>query len=76
MTLPSVIQIAADVFSVPNSALSAESSPESVAAWDSVQHLNLVMAIEEKFNLQFDPEDYDSMKSLGHIAGLVDARRG
>lgn len=76
MTLPSVIQIAADVFAVPASSLSAESSPESVAAWDSVQHLNLVMALEEKFGLQFDPEDYDGMKSLGHIAGLVDARRG
>lgn len=76
MTLSSVLQIAADVFSVPASSLSAESSPESVEAWDSVQHLNLVMALEEKFGLQFDPEAYDGMKSLGHIAELVDAHRG
>jgi acyl carrier protein len=67
--------IAADVLQVKPKALSAESSPESVESWDSVQHLNLVLALEEHFGLQFDPEEMDAMKSIGTIAELVAKKR-
>jgi acyl carrier protein len=37
-----------------------------------MQHLNLVLAIEEKFGVQLDPEDIEQMKSIGAVAGLVE----
>jgi acyl carrier protein len=67
--------IAADVLQVKPKSLSAESSPESVDSWDSVQHLNLVLALEEQFGLQFDPEEMDAMKTIGTIAELVAKKR-
>jgi acyl carrier protein len=66
--------IAADVLQVDASALTAESSPETVTAWDSVQHLNLLLAIEEAFGFQFAPEDMDRLENIGQIAGFVAAR--
>ena len=55
---------------------SPDSSAESVENWDSVQHLNLILAIEEEYGFQFSPEEMDSAKTVGNIAGLVSARRG
>jgi acyl carrier protein len=37
-----------------------------------MQHLNLVLAIEEKFGVQLEPEDIEKMKTIGAVAALVD----
>src|ERR1700680_1651161 len=66
--------IASDVLAVSPTDLSPESSPESIEAWDSVQHLNLVLAIEQQFDLQFEPEDVDTMHTLGAMAAAVDRK--
>jgi acyl carrier protein len=68
--------IAADVLLVDTARLTTESSPENIESWDSVQHLNLVLALEESFGLQFAPEEMDKMKTLGQMAGVVAAKRG
>jgi len=66
-----VRSIAADVLEVKYGALSAESSPQTVDTWDSVRHLNLVLALEESFGMQFSPEEMDQMKNLGQIAEMT-----
>jgi acyl carrier protein len=71
-----VRRIAADVLQVDAKSVTAESSPQSVESWDSVQHLNLVLAIEEQFGMQFEPDEMDSMKSVGAIAELVARKNG
>jgi acyl carrier protein len=69
--LSEVRGIAADVFAVDAKTLSAASSPEQVGVWDSVQHLNLVLALEGKYGIQFEPEEMERMKNLGAIALLL-----
>ena len=66
--------IAADVLQVDAQGLTAESSPQTVENWDSVQHLNLVLALEGQFGFTIEPEEMDSMKNLGGIANLVAAK--
>lgn len=63
--------IAADIFSVDAKHLNAASSPDQVETWDSLQHLNLVLALEGKYGIQFEPEEMERMKNLGEIASLV-----
>jgi acyl carrier protein len=72
--LDRVREIAGDVLQVDRGALSAESSPQSVESWDSVQHLNLVLALEEQFGMQFEPDEMDGMKSIGAIAEMLSAK--
>ena len=64
--------VASDIFGIPADRISAESSPETIENWDSMQHLNLVLAIEEKFGVQLDPEDIEQMKNIGAVAALVE----
>ena len=71
-TLQQVRSIASDIFGVPTDKITPESSPETIENWDSMQHLNLVLAIEEKFGVQLEPEDIEGMKNIGAVAALVE----
>ena len=70
--LEQVRRIASDIFGVRADTITAESSPETIETWDSMQHLNLVLAIEEKFGVQLEPEDIEQMKNIGAVAALVE----
>ena len=67
--------MASDLFGVPAERLSADSSPQTLENWDSIQHLNLVLAIEEKFGLQLSPEEIEQMKTIGETAKLIESKR-
>ena len=71
-TFERVQSVASDIFGIPADRITAESSPETIENWDSMQHLNLVLAIEEKFGVQLDPEDIEQMKNIGAVAALVE----
>jgi len=71
-TFEQVRGIASDILGVPVDKITADSSPQTIENWDSIQHLNLVLAIEEKFGLQLEPEDIEQMKTVGAAAALVD----
>jgi len=71
-----VAGMAADVMGVDASTLDERSGPEQIQTWDSVQHLNLVLALEAQFSLQFEPEEIDQMTTLGRIAEIIKAHQG
>lgn len=73
-TFERVQEVAADVFNVPKDCIAGQSSPQNIDGWDSVQHLNLVLALEQRFAVQFPPEEIVQMKSIGDIVGLVEKR--
>jgi len=66
--------IAADVLEVPAAKITPESSPETIETWDSVHHLNLVLALEQEFSLQFEPEEIDQMKDIRHILEILGSK--
>lgn len=64
--------IASDLFNVPSERITSESSPENIEAWDSTQHLNLVLALEEKFDIQLSPEEMEKMRNIGEVVKVVE----
>lgn len=71
-TFEQVRSIASDILGIPADKITAESSPQTIENWDSIQHLNLVLAIEERFGVQLEPEDIEQMKTIGAAAAVVD----
>jgi acyl carrier protein len=69
-----VRQVAADLFDQPLSDVGPEASPRSLAAWDSMGHLNLVLALEQEFDVQFSSADLERIQSITTAAALVSAR--
>lgn len=69
--LDRVRQIASDILQVPADRLGPESSPQQIDSWDSVHHLNLVLALEQEFDVQLDPEDIDQMTDIAQIVSTL-----
>jgi acyl carrier protein len=67
---------AADVLRVAPERITEASTPEDIESWDSVEHLNLILALETQFGIEFEPEEIDRMKSIGQIALLVESKAG
>lgn len=42
-------------------------SQNNCVKWDSLNHLNLVVELEDEFGVSFEPEDIAEMKSLEGI---------
>ena len=75
MSIPDQIRtIASDIFGVSADTITTASTPETIETWDSIQHLNLVLALEEKFGLQLSPEEIEQMKSVGEVIKLVEGK--
>ena len=52
------------VFQIPVKQIDANSSPKTIEAWDSLKHINLVMALEEEFEIKFT--DYEIFYMLDY----------
>jgi len=56
--------VLAAVFGVEPEALINDSSPDTLAKWDSQGHLNLMLALEQEFGVQFSEEQMYEMVSF------------
>ena len=52
-----------------------QSSPETIPTWDSLQHLNLVLALEQEFRIQFTPEEIELILSVEKAATILEEKR-
>ncbi len=51
--------------------INSETSKENLPEWDSINHLNLIVELEDQLNLQFTPEEIESIKSVHILLDLI-----
>jgi acyl carrier protein len=54
-------KIISQVMNVPFEEINEGSSPDNLEKWDSFQHMNLILALEEEFKIKFTDEEIVSM---------------
>jgi acyl carrier protein len=59
------------LFNLSPEQITADTSPDSVARWDSLQHLSLITSIEEEFNISISEQDIVDMLSFGLAVEIV-----
>lgn len=64
-------QVFQDVFGCDPAALRDEDAPGTVARWDSVNHMQLLLAIEDAFGVQFSPEEFATLTTFGALRRRV-----
>jgi len=64
-------QVMADVFGVPANTIDDSSSLETIERWDSTGHLNLVLALEEQFNVSFNEDQMTEITSYPLLKGVL-----
>ena len=57
-------------------ALAADTTSDAVEEWDSLGHIRLVLAVEAKFGVRFQPSEVVGLKNLGELADLVGQKLG
>ena len=73
--LEDVARVMADVLGVDPASIGPDSSPDTIPAWDSVQHMNLVIALEQEFGVRFSPEEIEEAVTVRAVADLVRSKQ-
>ena len=61
-----------DVFDDDNIVLTPDTTAADIDGWDSVGHLNLILAIESRMKMKFKTTEIESLHNVGELAGLVE----
>ena len=65
-------QVMATLLIVDVNAIDDESSMDSLPTWDSVRHMNLVLALEEEFKVSIPDEDAGNITSYRLIVLVLE----
>ena len=69
-----VFSVAAQQFNIPLRNINEELSVGSIPQWDSLEHLNLISSLEEKFSTEFDMDELFDVETLGDFIELLETR--
>jgi len=56
-------QVMTTMLNVASGTINADSSMDNVSNWDSLRHMNLVLALEEEFKVTIPDEDVGNITS-------------
>lgn len=66
-----IFKVVSQVMKVPLERVNEDSSHDNIPKWDSIQHMNLVMALEEEFKVSFSDVEIIEMMSVKKIMEVI-----
>lgn len=63
-----------DVLDDEEIVLSEETTAEDVEGWDSLTHIQLIVAIEKQFKIKFTSREILSWKNVGELVACLEAK--
>lgn len=73
-TIDTITEIFADLLKRPGLTLAMTDSPDTVDGWDSLTHPELITAIEEKMDIDFDFKELASIKNIADLVSLTESK--
>lgn len=67
-----IIDLMKKVFKTDN--ISASTDQSYCENWDSLNHLNLIVELENEFGVEFEPEEIAEMKSVRNILSILSSK--
>lgn len=64
----------ASTLRVPPASITATTHARDIPLWDSLAHVNLIMTLEQQFDIQFEVEDLPKLNSVPAILEYLRAR--
>ena len=67
-TLNEVFQ---DVFDDESIEVNDETTSDDIEDWDSLEHINLIAAVEQEFGMKFNMGQVVTMKNVGEMVDII-----
>ena len=64
-------KVMGDLFNIGVESINNDSSPDNIENWDSLKHMNLIVALEEEFEVEFDDEEIVDSMNYALILNIV-----
>lgn len=63
-----------DVFDDDSISVSPQTTANDIEDWDSLEHINLVVAIEKRFAMKFTMGEVTTFKNVGEMVDVIEKR--
>jgi acyl carrier protein len=73
---PQLNEIFRDTFDDDTIDLTPNTTAHDIKDWDSVNHINLIVAIEEQFHIKLKTAELESLKDVGEMVRLISLKTG
>lgn len=63
-----------DVFDDDSIVITTSTTSADIEDWDSIEHINLIGAVEDEFGMRFKMKEVSGMKNVGEMAQIIKDR--
>lgn len=63
-----------DVFDDDDIELTDDTTADDIEAWDSLEHITLISAVEKEFKMRFTMKEVSGMKNVGEMMNIIAER--
>lgn len=60
-----------DVFDDINIVVSESTTSKDIENWDSLEHINLIVAVEQEFGIKFNMSEVINMSNVGDMVDII-----
>ena len=72
--LDALTNVFRDVFDDNSIVINDQTTANDIEDWDSLEHINLIEAVEKEFNMRFQMREVSGMKNVGEMVDIIIAR--
>ena len=72
--LDELTQLFRDIFVDDELALTPQTMAADVPAWDSIKHIEIIIATEAKYGLRFSSREVEGLRSVGDLVAIIDGK--
>ncbi len=69
-----VTAIFRDVFEDANLTIDENTTAADIEGWDSFNHINLIMCVEEEFGISFETKEIGGLGSVKDLVALIEEK--
>ena len=63
-----------DVFDDDDITVNEDTTADDIEDWDSLEHINLISAVEDEFGIRFKMSEVSSMKNVEEMVEIIKTR--
>lgn len=60
-----------DLFDAPDLRIERSTTAQDVDGWDSLRHIDLIVAIEQRFRIRFKTSEVTALKNVGELIDAI-----